>query len=59
MERAGLSYDVIRSLNEHIVYCSISGFAEDGPNRSRPAFDTIGQAPVRDASICSSIRSSR
>jgi crotonobetainyl-CoA:carnitine CoA-transferase CaiB-like acyl-CoA transferase len=44
MERAGLGYDVMRSLNENIVYCSISGFAEDGPNRSRPAFDTIGQA---------------
>ena len=44
MARAGLDYDTIKSLNDKIIYCSISGFAEEGPNRSRPAFDTIGQA---------------
>ena len=44
MDRAGLSYDTLKSLNPRLIYCSISGFAEDGPNRDRPAFDTIGQA---------------
>lgn len=44
LARAGLDYETIKSLNDRIIYCSISGFAEDGPNSKRPAFDTIGQA---------------
>ena len=44
LARAGLDYETMQSLNGRIIYCSISGFAEDGPNRARPAFDTIGQA---------------
>lgn len=44
MTRAGLDYETMKALNDKIIYCSISGFAEDGPNARRPAFDTIGQA---------------
>lgn len=44
MERAKLDYDTLRAINPKLVYCSISGFARGGPNRDRPAFDTIGQA---------------
>lgn len=43
MKRWGLGYDDLRSVNEDIVYCSISGFLE-GPYRDLPAFDMVVQA---------------
>ncbi len=44
MKRRGLDYETIRQLNPKIVYCSISGFGQEGPYRERPGFDTVGQA---------------
>ncbi len=43
-ERLGLGYDVLRSLNQKLVYCSISAFGQTGPYRDKPGFDTLGQA---------------
>jgi crotonobetainyl-CoA:carnitine CoA-transferase CaiB-like acyl-CoA transferase len=37
--RLGIDYDTVRQRNEGIVYCSLSGFGQDGPDRLRPAFD--------------------
>ncbi len=42
--RYGLSYDAIREINPRIVYCSITGFGQTGPYRSRPGYDYIFQA---------------
>ncbi len=44
LDRLGIGYDALRVVNPRLVYCSISGFSEDGPYRDRPAFDTVGQA---------------
>jgi crotonobetainyl-CoA:carnitine CoA-transferase CaiB-like acyl-CoA transferase len=44
MERRGLGYEDIKSLNPKVVYCSISGFGQTGPYRDRPGYDTVGQA---------------
>ena len=41
--RLGLSYDNIKKIRPNIVYCSISGFGQDGPNSNRPAYDHIVQ----------------
>ena len=41
--RLGLSYDDIKKIRSDIVYCSISGFGQDGPIKNRPAYDHIVQ----------------
>jgi crotonobetainyl-CoA:carnitine CoA-transferase CaiB-like acyl-CoA transferase len=43
MDRFGLGYDVLKAINPGIVVCSISGFGQTGPYRSRPAYDQIMQ----------------
>jgi len=43
VERLGLGYDIVRAANPRIVYCSISGFGQDGPYRDWPAYDLVLQ----------------
>lgn len=43
-ERLGVDAPRLRAINPRLVYCSISGFGADGPDRDRPAFDTVAQA---------------
>jgi len=42
MERLGLSYDVMRELNDQIIYCSLKGFLT-GPFEKRLAMDEVVQ----------------
>ncbi len=44
MDRFGLGYDTLVQLNPRIVYCSITGFGETGPDRNMPGYDFIIQA---------------
>ena len=39
MKRLGADYETVRALNPRIVYCSLSGFGQDGPYRDWPAHD--------------------
>ncbi len=39
----GLDYESLRSINPNLIYCSISGFGQDGPFAKRAAFDLIVQ----------------
>ncbi len=43
MSRFGLDYETVKKSNPNIVYCSISGFGQNGPYQSRPAYDQIMQ----------------
>ncbi len=50
MERLGFGYDSLRRLNPRLIYCSISGFGESGPEASRPGYDLIvqGESGIMD-----------
>ncbi|MDI6772612.1 MAG: CoA transferase [bacterium] len=43
MERLGFAYPAVCVHNPGLVYCSISGFGQDGPYRERTAYDLILQ----------------
>ena len=43
-KKLGADYDALKRVNPRIVYCSISGFGQDGPYATRPAYDMIVQA---------------
>ncbi len=38
-ERWGLGYQALRALNPRLVYCSLSGYGQDGPYRDRAGHD--------------------
>ncbi|MEZ5286414.1 MAG: CoA transferase [Vicinamibacterales bacterium] len=40
----GVGYDAVRARQPRIIYCSISGFGQDGPYRDRSALDLVVQA---------------
>ncbi|MDI3298106.1 MAG: CoA transferase [Bacillota bacterium] len=43
-DRLGIGYRQLRQFNPRLVYCSISGFGQTGPDRDRPGFDAVAQA---------------
>ena len=44
LDRLGLVYGELAAEHEGLIWCSISGFGQDGPDRDRPAYDMIVQA---------------
>ena len=44
MKRFGLDYETLCSINQKLVYCSITGFGENGPYSEMPGYDFIIQA---------------
>ncbi len=44
MERFGLGYEVLRAINPGLIYCAVSGFGQNGPERGTAAFDGKLQA---------------
>jgi crotonobetainyl-CoA:carnitine CoA-transferase CaiB-like acyl-CoA transferase len=42
--RLNVDAERLEAINPRLIYCSISGFGPDGPDRDRPAFDTVAQA---------------
>ncbi|UXU75379.1 MULTISPECIES: CaiB/BaiF CoA transferase family protein [unclassified Paracoccus (in: a-proteobacteria)] len=42
--RLGLGADQLRAANPRLIYCSISGFGQQGPFRDLPAYDLVVQA---------------
>ena len=43
LARYGLDQESLRALNPALVYCSISGYGQTGPNASKPGYDLMAQ----------------
>ena len=48
VKRLGVDYETVRKLNPRVVYCSITGYGQDGPYAQRPGHDLnyVGLAGV-------------
>jgi len=44
INKLGLSYERVSKLNPSIIYCSVSGYGQNGPYSQRPAYDPSAQA---------------
>ena len=44
MERFGLGYETLKAINPRLIYCAVSGFGQNGPERGTAAFDGKLQA---------------
>lgn len=44
LDQYELEYDSVAESNPAVVYCSITGFGQDGPYANRPAYDPVLQA---------------
>ncbi len=42
-ERSGLGYEKLKSINPRLIYCSLSGYGQDGPYRDVKAYDLLVQ----------------
>lgn len=44
MQRLGFAYEAIHKKHPALIYCSISGFGQTGPDHERGGFDLVAQA---------------
>lgn len=44
LKKYGLDYDSLAKVNPGLIYCSITGFGQDGPYAERPGYDALVQA---------------
>ena len=44
LKQYGLDYETIRKINPKLIYCSITGFGQDGPYSKRGGYDYLVQA---------------
>jgi crotonobetainyl-CoA:carnitine CoA-transferase CaiB-like acyl-CoA transferase len=52
LKRHGLDYESVRRLNPGLVYCSITGYGQDGPFAAWPGYDPVLQAVSGIMSTC-------
>jgi len=51
LKKYGLDYESLRKINPRLIYCSITGFGQDGPYAPRAGYDFIIQAMAGMMSI--------
>jgi formyl-CoA transferase/CoA:oxalate CoA-transferase len=44
LAKFGLGYDALAAAHPRMIYCSISGFGQNGPRRTEPGYDAVVQA---------------
>ena len=43
MTKMGFAYQTLKSINPRVIFCSITGFGNKGPDSQKPGFDLIAQ----------------
>lgn len=43
LRKYGLDYESLRKINPRLIYCSVTGFGQDGPFAQRPGYDFMVQ----------------
>ncbi len=51
MDKLGLGSEHLRSINPKLIYCGVSGFGTEGPERGTPAYDPVIQAQSGFAAV--------
>jgi crotonobetainyl-CoA:carnitine CoA-transferase CaiB-like acyl-CoA transferase len=44
MERLNLDYETLKAVRPDLIFCSISGYGRNGPNKTVPGYDPVAQA---------------
>lgn len=44
LAKYGLDYEALKEINPGLIYCSITGFGQDGPYATKPGYDFVIQA---------------
>ncbi len=44
MDRLGVGYEALSAINPRLIYCAVSGFGQNGPERNTPSYDGRIQA---------------
>lgn len=44
MDKLGLGYDILKNINDQLIYAAVSGFGSYGPYSQRPGYDILAQA---------------
>ena len=44
LKRYGLDYESLKVINPKLVYCSVTGYGQDGPSAHKPGYDFVFQA---------------
>lgn len=52
LQRYRLDYESLRAINPSLVYCSITGYGQDGPMAALPGYDPVFQAISGIMSTC-------
>lgn len=52
LARHGLDYESVKAVNPRIIYCSITGYGQDGPMAAWPGYDPVLQAVSGIMSTC-------
>lgn len=44
LKRYGLDYESLKQINPRLIYCSVTGYGQSGPDAARPGYDGLFQA---------------
>jgi crotonobetainyl-CoA:carnitine CoA-transferase CaiB-like acyl-CoA transferase len=44
LKRFGLDYETLREINPRLIYCSVTGYGQTGPDAAKPGYDGLFQA---------------